>query len=248
MDSAYKFSVCPHDTAKNLFGWFLLNTYLQRKTGCALHFEPCHTFVEERGNVFSDEYHLVYTNPYSALIFNAELGFIPIAKPIGIFDETVMIARRDADLPTGRIKLATATDMLIVYDLGLALLEQQNIPRGRCDFTFIGTHLKTVQVIADGLFDLGFVFSETWHGLTESTRQQLRVVAESSSQLAYHCFCVAPAWLDRRELLQEILCGMPNDEPGKAILEDLRIPGFDALPMNALDSLRVLVDKLAQAK
>ncbi|MBI5033426.1 MAG: PhnD/SsuA/transferrin family substrate-binding protein [Chloroflexi bacterium] len=245
MDSIHRLSVCPHDTAKNLFGWFLLNTYLQRKTGCALHFEPCHTFIEERGNVLSNAYHLVYTNPYSALIFNAELGFIPIAKPIGVFDETVMIARRDADLPSGRIKIATATDMLIVYDLGLAVLEQQNILREQCDFTFVGTHLRTVQVVADGEFDLGFVFSETWHGLTESTRQQLRVVAESSSQLAYHCFCVAPEWLDRREQLREILCGMQNDAHGKPILDDLHIQGFEALPMNALDSLRALVEKMA---
>ena len=33
MVSQYKLSVCPHDTAKNLLGWFTLNTYLQRKLG-----------------------------------------------------------------------------------------------------------------------------------------------------------------------------------------------------------------------
>ena len=27
MASQFKLSVCPHDTAKNLLGWFTLNTY-----------------------------------------------------------------------------------------------------------------------------------------------------------------------------------------------------------------------------
>jgi len=241
MQSSFNFSVCPHDTAKNLFGWFLLNTYLQRKTGCPIHFEPCNSFTEERGNVFGGDYQLVYTNPYSALLFATELGFVPIAKPIGVFDETLLIARKDYARTTGQIKIAAATDQLVVYDLGLALLEQQSIPRQLCEFTFVGTHLKTVQCVAQGEHDLGFVFNETWQGLTENTRQQLAKVAESSSQQAYHCFCVAPEWLDRREHLAQILCEMPNDPQGKQILDDLHIEGFEALPLNALDSLQALV-------
>ena len=38
MASEFKLSVCPHDTAKNLLGWFTLNTYLQRKLGTEFHF------------------------------------------------------------------------------------------------------------------------------------------------------------------------------------------------------------------
>jgi len=245
MTASYRFSVCPHDTAKNLYAWFLLNTYLQRKLDCAIHFEPCGSFIEERGNVLGGDYQLVYTNPFSALLFNDELNFTPIAKPIGIFDETVLVARQGTELPAGQIRIAAATDLLIVYDLGLALLEQQNILRERCQFTFVGTHLKTVQEVVLGRQDLGFVFNETWQGLTESTRQQLRVVAESSSHQSYHCFCVAPEWLEKREKLQQILCDMQKDPHGKPILDDLHLTGFEALPVNALDSLRALVRKTA---
>ena len=45
MVSQYKLSVCPHDTAKNLLGWFTLNTYLQRKLGTGIHFEPQDNFL-----------------------------------------------------------------------------------------------------------------------------------------------------------------------------------------------------------
>jgi len=214
---------------------------------CAIHFEPCNSFIEECGNVLSGDYQLVYTNPYSALLFDAELGFVPVARPIGVFDETLLIASKEADLPAGQIRIAAATDQLIVYDLGLDLLDQQNISRLRCEFTFVGTHLKAVHGLLQGNCDLAFVFNETWQGLSESTRSTLRVVAESSSRQAYHCFCVAPGWLEKRERLQQILCGMPDDPPGKLILDDLHIQGFEALPMNALDSLRALVEKISPA-
>ena len=51
MASEFQLSVCPHDTAKNLLGWFTLNTYLQRKLGIGIHFEPQDNFLVERQRV-----------------------------------------------------------------------------------------------------------------------------------------------------------------------------------------------------
>ena len=54
MSTRYQLSVCPHDTAKNLAGWFLINPYLPRQLGLAMRFEPCDNFNVEREQVLAD--------------------------------------------------------------------------------------------------------------------------------------------------------------------------------------------------
>ena len=122
MVSQYKLSVCPHDTAKNLLGWFTLNTYLQRKLGTGIHFEPQDNFLLERKAVLEQEHHVVvYANPYSALCFASDKGFVPVARPVNVVDETIVVARAGAEVPAAP-RIASATDKLIIHNLGLQVL------------------------------------------------------------------------------------------------------------------------------
>ena len=55
----YRLSVCPHDTAKNIAAWFLINTYLQKRLGLSMRFEPSDNFHAEREQVLAGGYQLV---------------------------------------------------------------------------------------------------------------------------------------------------------------------------------------------
>lgn len=234
-----RISVCPHDTAKNQLGWYTFNTYLQRKLGVKLHFEPQANFLEERRIVLEDpRYRLVYANPFSAAKFREHLAYIPVARPADVYDETVLVKRAGEELPEDRpLRIASATDKLIVHTLGLMLLNEMALPAERREFIFTGNHPAAANAVSQGKAELGFVYNETWHGLNESTRKQLQVVKESDTQLAYHCFCISPAWKDKRETVREILCSMHEDEKGRAILADLRFSRLVPLEENALDDL-----------
>ena len=106
MASEFQLSVCPHDTAKNLLGWFTLNTYLQRKLGIGIHFEPQDNFLIERKAVLEEEHHVVvYANPYSALCFASDKGFVPVARPVNVVDETIVVARAGAEVPAHLLAL-----------------------------------------------------------------------------------------------------------------------------------------------
>ncbi|MFN6960716.1 MAG: phosphate/phosphite/phosphonate ABC transporter substrate-binding protein [Rhodocyclaceae bacterium] len=242
-----RISVCPHDTAKNQLAWYTFNTYLQRKLGVKLHFEPQANFLEERRLVLEDpRYRLVYANPFSAGLFREQLGFIPVACPADLFDETMLVKRAGAELPAeGCLRIASATDKLIVHTLGLMLLNDAGIAGERREFTFVGSHAAAAQALNKGKADLGFVYNETWHGLNESSRKQLEVVKESQTRLAFHCFCIAPAWRNRLSEIQEILCQMHEDEKGRAILAELKFSRLVPLEENALDDLAEIMTLFA---
>jgi phosphonate transport system substrate-binding protein len=236
-------SVCPHVTAKHIAGWFVLNSYLQRNLNISIRFEPNDNFIEERNRVLNGGYSIVYANPFSAAVFIHKLGFVPVAKPVGVFDETILVGGLDQGIPARRpLRVASAADKLITHALGLSLLQAQNISSSDCEFQFVGSHLKAAQAVIEGRADLAFVFNETWNSLSESTRQPLAVIGQTSSKGAFHCFCIAPDLADRLEQVQTILCNMQNDAQGKKVLEDIHYAaGFEPMQQNDLAGL---VDQL----
>lgn len=229
--TTFRLSVCPHDTAKNITGWFLIDTYLQRNLDCAIRFEPKDNFIEERNSVLNGGYQIAYANPYSAAIYAKRLGFIPVAKPSGVFDETILVCSANTQIPSTRpVRIASATDKLIVHSLGLSLLDAQNISLSDCEFVYVGTHAKAAHAVIEGTADLGFVYNETWKGMADSSSQALAIVSQTSSKLAYHCFCIAPEWGEKLEKLQALLVNMIQDPQGKHILEDIHLPaGFETM-------------------
>ena len=226
MVSQYKLSVCPHDTAKNLLGWFTLNTYLQRKLGIGIHFEPQDNFLIERQAVLENRFHVVYANPFSALCYARDKGFVPVARPAGVNDETIVVTRAGAAVPDAP-RIASATDKLIIHELGLQVMRREGLDLAGAAFQFVGNHLNAAKAVLQGEADLGFVFNETWAGMNATTRSELQVIGESHDGHAFHCFMVAPEWADKREAIQQILCGMHLDPAGQKVLDDLKFKAFE---------------------
>jgi len=220
-------SVCPHDTAKSVYGWFFLNSYLQPRLGIRLGFEPQESFLAERADVLGGGYDLVYANPYSAVVFSREQGFVPVARPVGIVDETFLVARPDVAPPADgrRLRISSATDQLVVHRLGLTLLSRIGLREDAVDFVYTGNHLAAAKAVIDGQADLGFVFNETWNGMSEYSRTELRVLTRTAQNLAFHCFMVGPAFADRLDDIRTVLTSMSADPEGTDILAEL---GFRA--------------------
>jgi phosphonate transport system substrate-binding protein len=243
MKTVNQLSVCPHDTAKNLAGWYLLNTYLQRKLECDIHFNLQHDFIAEREAVLAGGHHIVYANPYSVLEFAEKLDFIPVARPIGVFDETLLIARKGTNLAdSAALKVSTATKCLIVHALGCMELRKLGKDPSAFEFILTGNHLNAANAVIKGDADVGFVFNETWNGMSASSRESLEIIAESNQRDCYHCFCVSPQWQDRKEKVRDVLVGMHNDHDGGShILEELKFKGFEPAPEDTISQLKAIV-------
>ncbi len=242
MSETYQLSVCPHDTAKHVVEWFQFNTYLQRKLDCAIHFEPRDSFILEQTAVLSGGHQIVYANPLSACTYIQELEFIPVARPIGLYDETILVGRAGVGIPEKRpLAIASASGEIITHTLGLSLLDRLKVAHEDCAFSFVDTHLKSIHAVLRGQADLAFVFNDTWHSLSEGARKELEVIAETDEQLAFHCFLIAPEWAERKDAIQAILVGMQDDPKGQAILASLDIPGFEPLSEDAMDTLQTLM-------
>lgn len=148
---------------------------------------------------------------------------MPVAAPVGVFDETVLISRVGWDLSTaGRpVKVASATDKLVIHALGLTLLQHLGIDPANVEFTFAGNHLLAAKAVLTGDADLGFMFNETWVSLDARTRKELAELAVTSQGVAFHCFMVGGEFVDRAAEISSLLCGMADDPAGLTVLTEI---------------------------
>lgn len=237
-------SVCPHDTAKNLYGWFLLNSHLQKHLGIRMHFEPQGQVLTERQAVVDGDFQFVYANPYSAAVFASARGFIPVAAPIGVRDEAVLISRpgwdrRQAVLP---VKVASATDKLVIHPLGVTLLPRVGLDESLVRYSFTGNHLLAAKAVLTGDADLAFIFNETWATLADRTRSELVELAVTEQRLAFHCFMVGGDLVGRSAEIGALLCGLADDPAGQDILHELGLPrGLEPVTSDRLDTVSRLI-------
>ena len=64
----YTFTVSPDFPPDYIAGWYVLNTFLQRRTGEHIHLELYDRFDQQRAAIDAGQIDLIYANPFDARI------------------------------------------------------------------------------------------------------------------------------------------------------------------------------------
>ena len=118
-------------TGSQLSGWYLLNTYLQRRMQKVIHFEQ----AQDVKNITPD---ILFSKPFEACAMMKK-GFIPLLRPIAEADEVVILSRSDDDRSLSDMKNAnvvTATEASFVYLLGRFLCDESDVDSAKFSYHF----------------------------------------------------------------------------------------------------------------
>jgi len=229
-------------SGQQLTGWYLLNTYLQRRLKKAIHFEQAH---DSPNGHMTD---LLFARPFEACDMMAEHGFIPLLRPSHETDEVVILVRADdeRDLKDYQgVTVATASKNSFVYLLGRFLCDDSGLDSGQLEFEFSGNEIKALQSLIRKKCDLMFMLKKTYGSLSSFSRSNVRKLDESATDFASHLFCVSPYLETEGKLLTEILTGMGQDEQGRQILQDIQIEGWVKPEASELDMLKMVYGRYA---
>jgi len=209
---------------RQINGWYLLNTYLQRRLSAPAHLELADPLLlrRDRQTALPD---LAFVSPFTAIEWITRHEYLPLGGPAGHSDEVAILAREEDS--RGGIEdysgalVASATADSFVYLLGRHLLDAGEIPSDALEYFFTGHEIKAVQMLLKGDADLLFLHNESHQRLSAMTRRMLRVLDQSDVRFACHLWCLAPHQVDLAEPLRALLLGMDNDRQGKEILAEL---------------------------
>ncbi len=231
-------------SGQQLTGWYLLNTYLQRRMQRAIHFEQAQETINETTT------DILFAKPFEAYSLIKRRGFIPLMRPQAEADEVVILTRAD-DMrglhEFAQASVVTASQDSFVYLLGRFLCDENGLDSSKFEFQFSGNEIKSLQMLLKKKVDLLFMLKKTYQGLASFSRNSVRKLDESSTDFAFHLFSIAPQLAEEGKVLTQILTDMVNDEAGKNILKDIEFEGWCAVEEGELNMLKMVFDRYVAA-
>ncbi len=214
-------------TGAQLSGWYLLNTYLQRRLQHAIHLEQ----LPAGHDITNENVDLLFAKPFEACAMISQRGYLPLLRPLGEADEVVIVMRADdgrtlKDLSAPQV--VTASQGSFVYLLGRFLCDESELDSSTFQYSFAGNEIKALQMLLKGQADILFMLKKTYYGLSGLTRKSTRIVDESDTQFAFHLFCIHSRVAELRDPLVKTLTDMSTDEQGQGVLKDIQIEGWCA--------------------
>ncbi len=222
-----------------LSGWYLFNTYLQRRMQRAIHFEQ----EQDKKSGNTDLY---FSKPFEACAMIHKKGFIPLLRPIGDADEVVILVRQDDSRELTDFKnvnVVTASEGSFVNLLGRFLCDENGLDSSNFNYQFAGNEIKALQLLIRKKADLLFMLKKTYAGLSSFGKKSIRILDESKTDFAFHHFCVAPYMKQEANELIKTLEGMVDDEQGKKILEDIQFEGWCKPEEGELKMLKLVYER-----
>jgi anti-anti-sigma factor len=216
--------VASMQSGQQLTGWYLLNTYLQRRMKKAIHFEQ----TVDTPNPNSTD--ILFAKPFEAALMMRQHNFIPIMRPTAEADEVVILTRADdtRTLPEySNVCVSTATENSFVYLLGRFLCDENTLDSATLTYDFCGNEIKALQSLIRKKADLAFMLKKTYEGLSSFSKNSVRKLDESQTDFACHLFLVAPHLQSEGDTLAEIFASMIHDDQGQQILKDIQVQSWN---------------------
>jgi len=233
-------------TGAQLSGWYLLNTYLQRRLQHAIHLEQ----LPAGHDITHETVDLLFAKPFEACAMIARRDYIPLLRPVGEADEVVLVMRAEDDRPLASLAsphVVTASQGSFVYLLGRFLCDENGLDSSSFQYSFGGNEIKALQMLLKGQADMLFMLKKTYHGLSGLTRKSTRVVDESDTHFAFHLFCIHTRVAELRGPLTKVLMDMATDEQGKGVLKDIQLEGWCPPEEGEINMLLEIFRRYSQA-
>jgi phosphonate transport system substrate-binding protein len=247
------FMVCPHDTAKNPARWFMFAQFLTQRIHNSIRFEQSLDFADFHEKLNSGG--LIYANPQDSLALIKTHGYLPIARPVNLFDEIVFLASNSIEAPTlqdfADNTVISVTSMMVTQ-VGLKYLERLNIKP--LEVLSRPSWMAVVKNIFRNENDFGLVYKDFYDGLTNLSKSGLQKVGETQDATIHHNFLISPALQTMKDTIQHYLLTMRNDSPqGAKILDNLGIQKLVPVSKNDIlnpweatkNTIEVMANKLA---
>ncbi len=246
---AFIFTVSPDFSPDHLPGWYIFNTWLQKKTDTAIHLEMYNNFQSQREAIENDAIDLIYANPFDAAMLVRKKGFQPLVKAQGKSDEAIIAVNiensvTDVSQLNPGIKVAYTHDP-DVYLMGMIMLEAGNLDEKNIEPIISDTYVLVAKHLLKGEADVGIFLAEAYDGFSSVVKKKLRVIVRSQISVVHHCLMMGPKVLDKKEQFQKILIEMHADEKGQGVLNSLGFNAWEKVETDEMEFMIDLMDTLA---
>ncbi len=243
----YNLAISPDFKPDQISGWYIFNTWLQKKLDEAIHLDIHQSFAEQHQAIDNEKVDIVYANPFDISRLVREKSFTPVARPVCKPDEAIIACREGAireitELPQAlTVAQANAPE---VNTIGMIMLEPANIDKSNIKIIDCENFVVVARHILKGEADVGFFLAESFNELSNLVKKQLYPLINSQINMIHHAFMLSPKFAPHKDKLKELLINMKIDDKGIQILNDIGIEGFESMEEEDAEFMIDLMDTL----
>ncbi len=241
-------TISPDFNAKDISGWYVFNTWMQRQLGENIHLELFDKFRELHQAIRGNIINLIYANPYSAAVLIRRYGFHALARPVNKADEALIAVKADSpikcveDLRPG--STLSSTDNPDVHMMCMIMLEPADLDKNNVKINVTDGYVIVAKDLLRGNADAGFFLAETYDALSDVIKKQLRILVRSEIHVINHVFLVDGSLSSRREEITATLLAMTESEKGRKILQEIGVQRWEAVEAEEVEFMIDLMSTL----
>ncbi len=233
----FNMTVSPDFSPDHIAGWYIFNTWLQRKMGINVHLELYDNFESQHEAIAEDTVDIIFATPFDAAMLVREKGFRAIATASGERDEVVIATSINSpfneieDVKPGAIVSTIANPDVEL--IGKFMLEPANLNKDNIKLQTMATSALVAKQLIQGKADIGFFLKDAYGDLSGIIRKNLKILVaseihDSQIEVIRHTLLVGPRFKES-ESLHKALIEMHVDLPqGPGVLESLGFSGWES--------------------
>lgn len=244
----YKFTISPDFSPDHISGWYIFNTWLQKRLTLAVHLELYDDFETQRAAIAADEIDIIYANPFDASMLVRDKGFVPLVRPLEKPDEAIIAVNAESpvqcieDLQPGT-RIATTADPH-VHMMCMIMLEPADLDKSNVELANCAGYVLVAKALFQGKADAGFFLAEAYEDLSDTIKKELRMLIRSEIQVIEHILLIGPRLADRHGEIQDALITMRDDAKGSGVLESLGFRDWEQVDHEDTEFMIDLMDTL----
>lgn len=217
--------VCPHDTAGNPLKWFQFAYHITKYGHHSTRYYPCLDFTEFHEKMSESD--IIYASPQDSLTMLENHHYVPVARPVNLYDEIVFIANHDVandSLAVLNGSECLSCNSMLVTRVGIKGLLAKGITPKRI---YSETNwMAVLKAVSQGKKPYGFVYKDFYDGLSDLSKSMVTKLGETQERSIFHCVLMKNDHQDKSDSIAQILLEMHNDAKGSDVIKDIDIERF----------------------
>jgi len=246
-EKSLTFALVPQQSASKLAKlWTPIFEEISLKSGVKIKFATAPDIPTFEKRLAAGEYDIAYMNPYHYVVFHQSNGYQALAKARDKRIKGIIVVAKDSPISS----LAELDNKTLAFPAPAAfaatILTQSDLSKAPAEFTpkYVSSHDSVYRTVAKGIYPAGGGVLRTFNNVAPEIKDKLRVLWTTKGYTPHAIATHPRVTPEQANKIQMALTQMDQTESGKALLNSIKIKGFESANNSDWDDIRELNIKI----
>jgi len=242
-ENSLTFAVVPQQSASKLAQlWTPIVKELSQKSGLKIKFATAPDIPTFEKRLSQGLYDIAYMNPYHYVVFHKSNDYQALAKAKDKRIKGIIVVAKDSAINHFNDLNNATLAFPAPAAFAATILTQSDLKASEVNFTakYVSSHDSVYLTVAKGIYPAGGGVLRTFNNVAPNIKKQLRILSTTKGYTPHAIATHPRVNIEEMNRLQEAIIAMDKTESGKALLDNIKIKGFESAKNTDWDDVRKL--------